>query len=386
VMTVTARRAPGDGALFYDKARHVWVGTISTGRDPVTSLRVRRKVSAATKTECKDKLDALRAEYAKTGQVPRGDLTVEHVVRELLDNPPEAWRSPITMEVNGAHGNRIIAELGKTRAGKLTAAQVERMLRRMVAEGKSASTISRTRSILIRALRRAQRDHGLSRNVAELADMPGGASRHQSRAMTIEEVGTLLASDLTVFWRAWATTALGTGLRPGELSGLTWPDVDFAAGTLRVRQSMKSGALADLKTQQSKRTIRMPAGVVTALQALWADQLSKRLTASEAYDDRDLVFADEVGKPVHREHIRRGLARCCKAAGIAVFTPREMRHTFVSVLSDSGLSIEEIADAVGHVNSYITKTVYRHQIRDEVSAAATAWDSIGSLDRLPADD
>jgi integrase len=382
---VTARRSPGDGALFFDASRGVWTGSISAGRDPVTGRRSRRKVSAPTKTECKDKLDALRAEYAKTGQVPSGDLTVERVVRELLDNPPESWRSPITMEVNGSHGRRIIAELGKTRASKLTAAQVERMLRKMVAEGMSASTISRTRSILIRALRRAQRDHGLSRNVAELADMPGGASRHQSRAMTIEEVGTLLASDLTVFWRAWITSALGTGLRPGELGGLTWPDVDFAAGTLRVRQSMKSGALADLKTQQSKRTIKMPAGVVSALQALWADQLSKRLTASEAYDSRDLVFADETGKPVHREHVRRGLARCCLAAGIQVYTPREMRHTFVSVLSDSGMSIEEIADAVGHVNSYITKTVYRHQIRDEVSAAATAWDAIGSLDRLPTD-
>ncbi len=142
---------------------------------------------------------------------------------------------------------------------------------------------------------------------------------------------------------------------------------------------MKSGTLGALKTQQSRRTIRMPAGVVTALTALAAEQVGDRLAAAEAYDDRGLVFANEIGRPLHRERVREGLARVCKAAGIPVYTPRETRHTFVSVLSYSGMSIEQIADAVGHTNSHITQTVYRHQLADVVQVAATAWDAIGSL-------
>jgi integrase len=67
----------------------------------------------------------------------------------------------------------------------------------------------------------------------------------------------------------------------------------------------------------------------------------------------------------------------CDRAGIGKnWTPREQRHTFVSVLSASGVSIEDIADAVGHVNSTVTKTTYRHQIADEVTAVATAMDAI----------
>jgi IS30 family transposase len=46
------------------------------------------------------------------------------------------------------------------------------------------------------------------------------------------------------------------------------------------------------------------------------------------------------------------------------------------VLSDSGVDIEQIADAVGHVNSTVTKVVYRHQIADEITSAATVMDSI----------
>ncbi len=66
-----------------------------------------------------------------------------------------------------------------------------------------------------------------------------------------------------------------------------------------------------------------------------------------------------------------------RPAGIGTdWTPREQRHTFVNVLSDSGVDIEQIADAVGHVNSTVTKVVYRHQIADEITSAATVMDSI----------
>ena len=74
---------------------------------------------------------------------------------------------------------------------------------------------------------------------------------------------------------------------------------------------------------------------------------------------------------------RRDFQKLCGRAGIGTsWVPREQRHTFVSVLSDSGVDIEKIADAVGHVNSTVTKAVYRHQIADEITSAATVMDSI----------
>jgi len=54
----------------------------------------------------------------------------------------------------------------------------------------------------------------------------------------------------------------------------------------------------------------------------------------------------------------------------------EQQHSFVSVLSNAGVDIEEIADAVGYVNSTVTKAVYRHQIADEITSVATAMDAI----------
>lgn len=141
---------------------------------------------------------------------------------------------------------------------------------------------------------------------------------------------------------------------------------------LLVRHSIKQGELAGLKTEQSRRTYRLPTAVTSALKAHKKAQATDRLALGYIYQDHDLVFARDDGQPVHRDQFRIGLAKACKAAGIPVFSPREMRHTFVSHLSDSGMSIEEIAAAVGHKNSHITETVYRHQIRDEISSAAVA--------------
>jgi integrase len=71
----------------------------------------------------------------------------------------------------------------------------------------------------------------------------------------------------------------------------------------------------------------------------------------------------------------------CAAAGVTrpdgrSFSPRETRHPFVSVLSASGVDIERISDAVGHINSHITRTVYAHAITDQISDAARVWDQI----------
>jgi integrase len=374
-----ARRSRGDGSVFWDASRGCWVGTVDTGRDPQTGRRRRRKVSAPTKTECKAKLDELREEKRRTGTVGRRDVTVEHVIRDRLANEPETVRSPITRRVHADHAERIIADLGKVRLVQLTPSQVERFLRKMADGGYATKTIRDTRSVLASAIRRAERDGLVGRNVALLADLPSG-TRRQSGAMTLAQVGQLLGSGLTPWWRAFVTVGVMCGLRPGELTGLRWQDVDFREKLIRVRYALTDAegalVLADLKTERSKRTLVMPEAAATALRALRAEQAADRLRLGAAYADMDLVLCRADGRPRRRQSVDAGFRRVCKRAGIGAFQPRELRHTHVSVLSDAGVDMEVIADSVGHVNSTVTRTVYRHQIADKVARAAAAMDQI----------
>jgi integrase len=310
------------------------------------------------------------------------------VINDLIAHPPADWKSPLTLINRQNYAARINAALGKVKVARLTVTQVERFLEDAAAEGLSTDMMRRLRSTLRLAIRRAERDGKATRNVADLAEIPAGR-RRQSKAMTLPQIRALFGLDLTTWWRAYLTTAILCGLRPGELLGLRWEDVDFKAGVIRVRKCLKALpdpeagkrrlVLETLKTEQSKRTVRMPKLVAPALLALRKEQAAARLKLGAAYDVRSLaiVFGDGAGAPKWPQDVRRDFKTLCGQAGVGKdWTPREQRHTFVSVLSDSGVSIEDIADAVGHINSTVTKAVYRHVIADEITVAATAMEAI----------
>jgi integrase len=383
---VSARGRRGGGSVFYDKDRKCYVGQVSYYDD--AGKRHRPKVLGETAEEAQDKLDGLRAELRTTGAVAPKDLTVRHIMEDLLAHPPSSWKSPLTIRGNRDRAAHIIAGLGKVKLARLTVAQVERFLDGLADDGMSSDSIIRSRALLRLAIRRAERDGKIGRNVAALADPPSG-TRRKSRAMTLAQINVLLAAKLNPFWRAYVVTGLMCGLRPGELLGLRWEDVDFDGGVIRVRKCLKALpdpstgkrrlVLENLKTEQSRRTIQMPRLAAAALRELRKDQPRWKLKLGTAYDARNmgLVFTDRAGAPRWPQDVRRYFGVLCGRSGIGgKWTPRELRHTFVSVLSDSGVDIEKIAEAVGHVNSTITKTVYRHVIADKVTVAATAMDSI----------
>jgi integrase len=301
--------------------------------------------------------------------------------------PPERWKSDNTFTVyrdaarRVCDGVRSVPGLGGTPLARLTIGDVDRLLARLARAGYAGKTLRQTLSLLRWSLRRAQRGGLTSRNVAELAEMPAGAKTRKSRAMTTEQVAALLALELTPWWRAYITTAVLAGLRPGELLGLRWQDVDTKAGVIRVRVAAKrvnnERALADLKTVQSRRTLKMPAAVAVALAAQKRSQAAERLAAGEAWQDHGLVLAGHDGWIRWPQDVNVALKRLCRLAGIGEnWQPRETRHTFVSALSDADVDIEKIADAVGHINSNVTRTVYRHQIADVVSETATVMDRL----------
>lgn len=74
-------------------------------------------------------------------------------------------------------------------------------------------------------------------------------------------------------------------------------------------------------------------------------QGKERQRAAEVWQDTGLVFTTTTGGPLDAANVRRSFRRICKAANIGEnSTPRELRHSFVSITSDSGVPIERIAD------------------------------------------
>jgi integrase len=104
----------------------------------------------------------------------------------------------------------------------------------------------------------------------------------------------------------------------------------------------------------TSRTLRLPAFAADALRDL------------QLQEGRDTgpVFATRDGNQLDAANVRREFRAAVKSAGIpGTWTPRELRHTFVSLMSDSGVPVEEIARLAGHTSSRTTELGYRHQLR-----------------------
>jgi site-specific recombinase XerD len=114
---------------------------------------------------------------------------------------------------------------------------------------------------------------------------------------------------------------------------------------------------------------------VEALSALW-DERNCGHSESAACDC--LVFTTADRKPLNDRRVRYDFRKIAGAAGLVAndWTPREMRHSFVSLLSDDGMPIEQIARLVGHTSTAVTETVYRHQIRPVIVEGAGVMDRI----------
>ena len=273
--------------------------------------------------------------------------------------------------------------LGAIKLDKLTAEMVDQFLASKAKAGLARTHVSRMRTILADALRHAERRGLVARNAGALAVMPRTKPPAERRSLTPDEARALLQAAKGERLEAMVVVGLTVGLRPGELTGLLAADIDLDARppTITVSGAMKRGPDGRVKRGQVKRskdgrrTIALPPIAVEALKAHHKRQLEERLAAGSEWIEGGLVFPSQVGTPLDPSRVRRTFTRIAKRAGITDATfPYLLRHTAVSLLLDSGASIEEVADLLGDDPRTLYRH-YRHKVRP-VADAATRMEAL----------
>jgi integrase len=370
-----------------------WGGAISFGYDH-TGKRIRVVRKAKTKAALRAKLAQVVAEHDAGIKAGAAGCTVADAVNDWLAKGLKGRSQKTVTACRILAEQHVLPLIGPIKLRELTADHVDEWLDGL--KGKlSTRSLQGVHAILKRSIRQAQARDKVMRNVAELVTAPKGRSGRPSRAMTAAQATALLDAARHNRLHAYVVISLLTGIRTEEARALRWdhvtawdddakvwrPVAEVGFGhqryAIHVWRSVRMGG--DTKTRKSRRTLELPADAADALRDHRARQAEERLAAGELWQDHGLVFASQVGTPLDASHVRRSFKAITIRAGLGPdWAPRELRHSFVSIMSDHGVPLETIADLVGHSSTAVTEEVYRHQLRPVITAGAQTMNIVFS--------
>ena len=374
------KRANGEGSIYFDAAKGVYVATLTIGMTPDGRPR-RRKFMGSTKAEARARLDAAREKQ-------RGGLPIPDERRStgtyLLDWAQHALPGTVSRGTQATYERvlrlYVLPAIGHIPLAKLTPAHVADMLNEMEDRQFAPETRRLARAVLRRALRRAEQEGLLFRNVAAIADGPK-IPHVEGRTLTIAQARQLLAIAATDRLEAAYVMSLSLGMRRGEVLGLRWSDLDLDASpatvTIRGQLQREPGGLVltGVKTPRSRRTLHLPSPVVKVLREHERRQTGERGKAgSEWRDASGLVFTTPFGTPVDPRNFTRAVTNLCVRAEIGKWSPHELRHSCASLLLAMGVPLEVVSETLGHSSIRVTKDVYGHLQAPSRALAAEAME------------
>jgi integrase len=362
------RRGHNEGSV-YKRDDDRWAGVIS-----VESKR--RFVYRKTRQEAQRKMNTLLRDLQAGMPYISEKQTIEQFLRSWL----EAIKPTVDESTWKRHRQfcelQIIPQLGRIKLAALTPQQVQGLYAHYLSAGLASTTVNHLHATLHEALKRALRLGLVQRNVTELVDI----SRVDTADMhPLSQEETLVFLDVVTEDRLEAlyVLAVATGMRQSELLGLRWSDFDGAGGVIRVRYQLKRSidrrwVFREPKTKRSRRQIALAAPALAALQAHQVRQAEERDIVGGAWEDHDLIFCTQLGRPLPARNVYRSFKGLLRRGALPDIRFHDLRRSCATLLLGARVNPKVVSEMLGHASVAITLDIYSHVIPDmQQDAAAT---------------
>jgi integrase len=259
---------------------------------------------------------------------------------------------------------RVSPAIGRKRLAEITTDDLHRLIDRLAAENLAPSTITACLNVVSRVFRYATKRRLVTHNpVRDLdrEDRPGVRRQTEPRYLTTAELTALLAA-LSDTMRPIAATCAYAALRVSEAIGLRWQDVDLEAGTITV-----AGQLGRDGTWIPVAKTEASAATVPILPLLRRELAAHRVRQAEGnlqwIRPEALIFTTLRGKSQSRRNVLRAVYTAgddlgLNREGVKRVGVHDLRHSFVAVAFDQGLTAPEVAALARHANARVTLSIY----------------------------
>jgi integrase len=362
--------------------------TVDAGINPETGRRQQVRRHYATEKEARAALAEITQQASADAFVPRKAVTVNDLCEDWIASLHNARATTINAYRYAVAP--LTEQHGDLPVQKLTRPDLDRLLIAL-RDGGSTTAKGRTRRpwsprSLNKAVDawRALLDYGverreLSRNVAAaMKKVP--RVRREMATYTPEEISRVLrVADLDRSGHLWYLAL--SGLRRGEIAGLMWSDIDFAAGTITITRNRVQAGAGNVvesvpKTLSSYRTLPLDESLAGVLRRASARYAQEKLALGADYTDSGYVAVSEAGEPYTPDTLTRMWRKLTTSAGVRPIRLHDARHSCGTAMHLRGVPLAVIAKWLGHADASITAKIYAHSQDDGLKAAAQTLGSV----------
>lgn len=352
-----AKRANGEGTLRKRQDGR-WEAIYYSEVD-----KKRHSIYGKTQKEVKDKLKAAQAEMNRLKTLKGDNMPMAEWFDIWLTNYTSNIKPATLYAYRSAVRSRLKPSIGDIQIRNLKTNDIQNMYIKMKDEGLTPKTIKDIHGVLHKALDQAVKIQLIYDNVSNACVLPRNITK-EINPLNEEKIAEFLALTKGDRCEDIFYIALFTGMRQGEILGLTWDCINLNSGMIRINKQLLrsrdgSGAYFGSPKNGKERVVYAPITIIDRLKRrkeLW--DIKKKFFHDGI--PSDLVFTDSAGYPLKHQLVYKHYKRIARKIKLPDSRFHDLRHSFAVISLQNGIDIKTLQETLGHQTASFTLQRYAH--------------------------
>ena len=371
-----------EGSIFKKTLKDgtvVYIVEISLGKK-ATGRRLRTQKSFKTLAAAKQgRVQMLKAQQEGRLTQVRNDTVNTYGLWWAREVKPQHIRETTAADYEDRLRRYVFPFLGHIRMVDLKTEHIIAWMNELKRSGKSANTINGARRVLTGMCKYAARTSVIPVNPVLATDSMRRQAGEKSQVREpwsqgeMNQVLQAVVADSKL--DCFLHLMMHTGMRPGEVLGLRWQDVDGAGSSLSVTGTLKQARRItpsgqgvvrmernEPKTSASRRPITISPELSQALDRQKMYESLARITARQNWKESGYVITTQVGTPVSLSNLRKAYIKFLSAHTVRYIRLHDIRHSVATLSLGLGIPIEQVSQVLGHTRIETTKSIYAQHV------------------------